>query len=234
MHKGKELTFVDGVHAAMPTMLGYAGIAFSLGVVASSISLSPMEMLLMSLLLYAGSGQFILCSMIALQAPISAIAVTIFMVNLRHLMMGFSASSSFSHLTLFQAVGIGSLLTDESYGVLMLQRAKGVGVSISWMNGLNVASYFSWMTCSVLGVFAGKLFPSPKQFGLDYALIGMFIGLFVLQFFSQIKEWKKYVLIIASVWISLFLLLSVVSVYLAVILASILGCVIGVCIDERI
>lgn len=52
-----EKDFWQGVKDALPTALGYISIGLACGVVASPY-LSPLEMALMSILVYAGAAQF--------------------------------------------------------------------------------------------------------------------------------------------------------------------------------
>ena len=59
-----EKNFQQGVRDALPTALGYISIGLACGVVASPY-LSPLEMGLMSLLVYAGASQFAMISLIA-------------------------------------------------------------------------------------------------------------------------------------------------------------------------
>ena len=59
-----EKDFWQGVRDALPTALGYISIGLACGVVASPY-LSPLEMALMSVLVYAGAAQFAMISLIA-------------------------------------------------------------------------------------------------------------------------------------------------------------------------
>ena len=65
----------DGAIGAWPICLGYIAIGLAFGVIAQKAGLSPVEIGLMSLLVYAGSSQFIAVSMLSAGAgivPISA------------------------------------------------------------------------------------------------------------------------------------------------------------------
>lgn len=73
--------FWQGVRDCIPTLLGYLSIGFAAGVVEKTSGLSMIEVALMSLLLYAGSGQFIAAGMIAASHPVSAIIFTIFLLT---------------------------------------------------------------------------------------------------------------------------------------------------------
>src|SRR4051795_9628966 len=103
--------FWKGVKDCVPTMLGYLSIGFAAGVVEKTAGLSIAEIALMSLILYAGSGQFIAAGMIATSNPISAIIFTVFFINLRHLLLSAAVSPYFRHLSPWKSMTIGSLLT---------------------------------------------------------------------------------------------------------------------------
>ena len=77
----------EGLSAAWPICVGYIAIGLAFGVIARKTGLQPLEVGLMSLLVYAGSSQFIAAAMIADGAGLLSIVLTTFMVNLRHLLM---------------------------------------------------------------------------------------------------------------------------------------------------
>jgi len=202
----KEKGFWEGVQAAMPTALGYAG-----------------------------SAQFAMLALIAVQAPVAAIAMTVFLINLRLFLLSLHASTYFRHTSLWQNIGMSSLLTDETYGVLMGELAHTDKVHPMWMHGNNLNSYVAWFIGTVAGTALGGLLPNPEVFGLDFALVGMFIGIFTSQF--QIMQRRvpvrNLLLILAVVAVSFFLLLIVVSQSLAVLFATLLGCTMGVVLDGQ-
>lgn len=49
-------TFWQGVKECIPTLLGYAGIGLSFGIVAAAANFSILEITLLSLLVYAGAA----------------------------------------------------------------------------------------------------------------------------------------------------------------------------------
>lgn len=114
----KEKGFWEGAQAAMPTALGYVSIGLACGIIGAPY-VTPVEMGLMSLFVYAGSAQFAMLALIAVQAPVAAIAMTVFLINLRLFLLSLHASTYFRHTSLWQNIGMSSLLTDETYGVLM-------------------------------------------------------------------------------------------------------------------
>lgn len=225
-------TFKQGVIACVPTILGYFGIGIAAGILGKSSGLSIMSIVLMSMIIYGGSSQFIIIGMLATNSPFSAIVFTTFLVNARHFLMSLSVAEYFRDFSMAKSIGIGTLLTDESYGVLMNPIMNGKNVSFKWVNGLNITAYLVWIFSTLVGALIGNLIPNPNQFGLDFALVAMFIGLIVLQIEGQLKvNAKKTLLIILSVIISLYILSNFISIELSVLGATLFGCGIGVFLD---
>ena len=230
----KEKGFWEGVQAAMPTALGYVSIGLACGIIGAPY-VTPVEMGLMSLFVYAGSAQFAMIALIAVQAPVAAIAMTVFLINLRLFLLSLHASTYFRHTSLWHNIGMSSILTDETYGVLMGELAHTDKVNPMWMHGNNLNSYLAWFVGTVVGTALGGLLPNPEIFGLDFALVGMFIGIFASQF--QIMQrripLRNLFIILGVVALSFFILLTVVSQSLAVLFATLLGCTMGVILDGQ-
>ncbi|MFY0999828.1 MULTISPECIES: AzlC family ABC transporter permease [Streptococcus] len=227
-------SFKDGVKAAMPTALGYVSIGLACGIIGASY-VSPLEMVLMSSLVYAGSAQFAMLALLAIHAPVTAIALTVFLINLRLFLLGLHTSTFFRHASLLQNIGIGILLTDETYGVLLSEHVHTKYISLQWMYGNNITSYLAWFVGSVVGTTLGSLLPNPEMFGLDFALVGMFIGIFSSQFLVMLHKTKlqKLLVILVVVTLSFFALIMIISSSLAVLFSTLLGCAAGVMLDDK-
>lgn len=181
---GKRGVVLAGLAAAWPICLGFIPIGLSLGVLAQKGGLAPWQMGAMSLLVFAGGSQFIAIAMLGAGASTLAIVSTVFMVNLRHLLMSSALSVHFPgvsrrFLALF-AYGV----TDESFAVNMTRFSQGEWDRRSALT-LNHATNAVWVVTSVIGVYLGQLLP-PGAAGVDYALTGMFICLLVFQLRSPI------------------------------------------------
>jgi 4-azaleucine resistance transporter AzlC len=169
----------DGITAAWPICLGYAPIGLAFGVLAQKAGLSPGEIGLMSLLVFAGSAQFIAVSMISGGAAAIPIILTTFTVNLRHLLM---SSSLAVHLRRLNAGWLSLYaygVTDESFALNM---ARFREETWDWRRALvlNHTANLAWIFSTIIGGYGGQFIPSGA-FGIDYALPAMFICLLVLQ-----------------------------------------------------
>ena len=180
----KKRILKDGATAAWPICLGYFPVGLALGVLAQQADIPVWAVGLMSVLVFAGSAQFIGVAMLAAGASAFSIILTTFVVNMRHILMS-SALAVYLHgvnrwfLTLF-AYGI----TDESFAVNMTRFRKG-----QWnrWNALivNHLSNLVWVLSTVIGALVGQ-FIAQGAFGIDYALPGMFICLLVYQLQGKI------------------------------------------------
>ncbi|AZU64563.1 AzlC family ABC transporter permease [Neobacillus mesonae] len=227
----EESSFLAGARDCLPTVLGYLSIGFAAGVVEKTAGLSFVEIGLMSLLLYAGSGQFIAAAMIAAGSPAFAIIFTIFFVNLRHLLMSAAISPYFRHLTPSKNILIGSLLTDETFGVAMNAAAGKTMISEKWMHGLNLTAYLNWFIANMAGAYFGAWIADPEKFGLDFALPGMFIGLLVLQMAARKKIFRDIIVALSAVAI-VVVVSMLTSGSVGVIVATVVASTIGMAVEK--
>jgi len=176
--------FVDGFKTAWPICVGYFPIGLAFGVLAQKAGLYPWQIGMMSLFVFAGSSQFIAVSMLSSGASVAAIAMTTFVVNLRHFLMSSSLAvylqgSSWKFLSAF-AYGV----TDESFAVNMVKfRTDEWGKERALV--VNQTANAAWILSTVLGGYGGEFIPAGS-FGIDYALSAMFLALLVFQLRGRI------------------------------------------------
>jgi 4-azaleucine resistance transporter AzlC len=175
----RKSALFSGTAAAWPICLGYAPIGLAFGVLAQKAGLTPLEIGLMSVIVFAGSSQFIAVSMLAAGASTVSIVATAFIVNLRHFLMSsalaiYLKNSDRKKLTFF-AYGV----TDESFAV-NLTRFRESDWDLNSALATNFTANITWLITTVLGGFSGQFIPA-HAFGIDYALIAMFICLLVFQ-----------------------------------------------------
>ncbi|WP_392565092.1 AzlC family ABC transporter permease [Utexia brackfieldae] len=227
------VTFKDGARDCLPTILGYMGIGIAAGVLGRAANLSVLEITLMAMFIYAGASQFIIAGMMVIGSPVSAIILTTFFVNSRHFLMSMAQAAYFRRYNLWHNMGIGSLLTDESFAVAMNFISLKRPITAHWMHGLNVMAYLSWILSCLLGAILGSWLPNPQQFGLDFALVAMFIGLLYLQIISdKQKKILHTLLIMSAVVIFMVIFMRFLSPQISLLAATLLGCLIGVVTEK--
>lgn len=227
----REESFLQGVKDCIPTLLGYWSIGFAAGVLEKTSGLSIAEILLMCILVYAGSAQFIAAGMIAAHGSPMAIIITIFFVNLRHLLLSAALSPFFRHLTPMKNALIGMLLTDETFGVAINESTKKRKISEKWMHGLNLTAYLNWIVANLAGAFFGQWITQPEKFGLDFALPAMFIGLLVLTMVSR-RKFRVDILVAISAVVIVISASLLLSGSAAIIIATVVASTIGMVVEK--
>lgn len=226
-------TFSQGIKDCIPTLVGYISIGIAMGIVGVSSNLSIVEITLLAALVYAGASQFIICALLVSGSPISVIVFTTFIVNLRNFLLSMTLAPHFTKYSLLKNIGIGALVTDESFGVAINKIFNKEKINDRWMNGLNVTAYIVWILSCMMGAIFGKWISNPKVFGLDFSLTAMFLALLVLQF-QNIKKGKLkfYLSLVLYVVLLMILLCMIVPSYIAIILSTIIVATIGVVKDK--
>lgn len=226
-------SFRKGIIDCIPTLFGYVGIGIAAGIIGKAANLTILEITLLSIIVYAGAAQFIITGLLLTTAPIMAIIFTVFLINLRHLLMGMTIAPFFKRFSLINNIGIGTLLTDETFAVAVNAISQQKTIDANWMHGLNIAAYLVWIMSCITGAILGNWLPDPYQFGFDFSLIAMFIGLLYLQFINDKKHSKLHNLfVIFIVSILMIFLMRIMIPELAIIVATLLGCFIGVLIEK--
>ncbi len=154
------------------------------GVLAQKAGLTPLHIGLMSIIVFAGSSQFIAVSMLSGGASATAIIATTFVVNLRHVLMS-SALAVYlraAHRGLLALYAYG--VTDESFAV-NLPRFRAQNWRLPQALVVNQAANLTWFVSTVAGGIGGRFIPEGAL-GIDYALIAMFICLLIYQMRKRI------------------------------------------------
>ncbi|PAE17790.1 branched-chain amino acid ABC transporter permease [Virgibacillus sp. 7505] len=231
--ENNDITFRQGVRDCIPTLLGYISIGIAAGVVGIAAGLSALEVVLLAVLVYAGSAQFIFAALVLDGSPAAAVILTTFIVNLRHFLVSATLAPHFTQYSVWRNIGFGVLLTDETFGVASSKVQQRRKMTASWMNGLNVTAYICWIISCAFGALFGNWIADPEAFGLDFALTSMFIALLVLQLDAiESTKLKHYIRLILCIVILMIGFSFFVSSHMAVLLATILGATIGVVTEK--
>ncbi|HSD56591.1 MAG TPA: AzlC family ABC transporter permease [Methanotrichaceae archaeon] len=173
-----------GMRAVWPICIGYIPLGLAFGILAQKAGFDLLEIALMSVVVFAGSSQFIAVAMLSVGAAPVSIVLTTFMVNLRHVLMSSALAVYLHHvsrrfLSLF-AYGV----TDESFAVNMVKFREGGWHPYQALTVNHVAN-FAWIVSTVLGGYGGQ-FIAAGSFGIDYALSAMFLCLLTFQLRGRI------------------------------------------------
>jgi 4-azaleucine resistance transporter AzlC len=183
--------FLAGVRAEMPILVGVVPFGLIYGVLALEAGLPPSAAQAMSVIIFAGSAQFISTQMFAAGAPGLVIALTVMVVNLRHLLYSASLAPYVLHLRPAWRWLLAYLLTDEAYAVTITHYTTKEPGSVdasedasvaSWLGnrhwfflGSALALWCSWQLSTAGGILLGAVIPSG--WSLDFAVALTFLAL---------------------------------------------------------
>jgi predicted branched-subunit amino acid permease len=148
------------------------GAAF--GVAARHSGLDTGWTVLMSALVFAGAAQFAVLDLWGPQVPILALALTVFAINARHLLMGATLYPWLCHLPPTQRYGAMLLASDANWAQTMQvfgRGERGLGILV----GGGLALWLFWVLGTWLGTQLGDLLADVRRWGLD-----MVMGCFLL------------------------------------------------------
>lgn len=181
MNKLKQPNINDprhGIKAAVPIVLGYISIGLAAGISGNLAGMSMAEVGLLSLILYAGSAQFVFAQLYSAGALV--LVPTIFFLNFRHFLYSAALAPSTIKLPLNTRFVIGAWLTDESFSVAAANIQGEILERGSWLIALNFTAYSGWFIGNILGAAVGEELATIDSLGLDFALPAMYAAILML------------------------------------------------------
>jgi 4-azaleucine resistance transporter AzlC len=168
--------FVAGLKDGWPMFLAYVPIAMLWGTLAAVKGFSVLEAFLMSALLYAGASQFVAIEMWVDPLPIFLMILTIFIINIRHVLYAASISRHMGGIQKKWHPFLMYVLTDEAWALLE-RKALNQPLTLGYYVGVAVPLWPTWFISSALGAYIGRKLPDPALIGLDFAFAAMFIAI---------------------------------------------------------
>lgn len=180
-------TVTHAFKITIPVLFGYLAIGIPFGLMLVSAGYPWWLAPVMSVLMYAGAGQYMAVALFSARAPYSVIAVTMLLLNIRHIVYGLSLITPFKGTGKWKPYLIFAL-TDETYA-LMTGCSVPRGVSAGTFYGtIALLNHSYWITGSIIGAVAGSLIPFSLD-GVDFALTALFAVLLI----DQVQKSKDIV-----------------------------------------
>lgn len=179
-HSSVRLAFAH----TLPIIIGVTPFAVAYAVLGSAVGLLPLEIIAMSMIVFAGASQMVAVTMMQdPTVPMLLLVVTVALVNLRHLLMGVSMAPHLRHTSRVRQAAVAFFMIDESYA-LSMNRMQRSGFDVRYYFTCGAIFYVGWATLTTLGVFFGSLISDPFALPLDFVMPATFLVL-VMPFLSQ-------------------------------------------------
>jgi 4-azaleucine resistance transporter AzlC len=167
--EGRRAQIVAGVTDSFSAGLGIFPFGIALGLLVIQLGLPWWVAPALSLSAFAGSLELLLVGMITSTAPLAAIAVTVFVVNFRHVFYAFSFPRHLVRNRFARLYATYSMI-DEGYAVnAALPRSQQSAARIL---GMQAACQIYWVGGGLAGVLIAGLLPGPIK-GLEFALCAL-------------------------------------------------------------
>lgn len=180
----------------IPVLTGYLFIGIAFGVMFADKGYNFLWAGLMSLLVYAGSGQYLAVNFFDPSVSFLQVIFLTFMVNVRHIFYGLSLLDKFKVSGKKKPYMIFSL-TDETYSLYFLTKTPPDVDEGKFLFALATLNQSYWIVGSMIGALAGTLIPFNSK-GIDFAMTALFIVIFVEQWFEKKNRFPAIVGVVAS------------------------------------
>lgn len=170
--------FQRGFIEMMPLWPGVLAFSIAYSIAAGSAGFTPLEIIMMSTLVFAGSAQVATVALYSSGAGFLPIVLTGLLLNLRHALYGLSLNRWLPERTAPPKPLLAFFLTDESYGVTMksfLTRRT----SAIYLFGVSISLWVAYVPATAFGALMGGVLPSTERIGLEFIFPLTFVALLV-------------------------------------------------------
>ena len=180
---GYKKAFRKAFPYTIPVLTGYLFIGTAFGVMYAEKGYSFLWAILMSVLVYAGSGQYLAVNFFVPGFSFIQVIFLTFMVNVRHIFYGVSLLDKFNKIGLKRWYMIFAL-TDETYSLLCTTNVPENVEEDKFLFAISVMNHSYWVLGSAIGAIAGTVLPIDSE-GIEFAMTALFIVIFIEQWMER-------------------------------------------------
>ncbi|MGF0031978.1 AzlC family ABC transporter permease [Bariatricus sp. SGI.154] len=180
---GYKEAFKKAFPYTIPVLTGYLFIGIAFGIMYAEKGYSFLWAMLMSLLVYAGSGQYLAVNFFAPGVSFFQVIFMTLMVNVRHIFYGISLLEKFNSMGKKRWYMIFGL-TDETYSLLCTTKVPEGVAEDKFLFAISLMDQSYWVLGSAIGALAGTLIPFHSE-GIDFAMTALFVVIFVEQWMDR-------------------------------------------------
>ena len=183
MKKGYKRAFQKAFPYTIPVLTGYLFIGIAFGVMFAEKGYSVWWAILMSLLVYAGSGQYLAVNFFVPGISFVQVIFMTLMVNIRHVFYGISLLDKVNRTGKKRWYMIFAL-TDETYSLLCTTNVPEGVEEDKFLFAISFLDQSYWILGTIIGSVAKSLLPFNAE-GIDFAMTALFVVIFVEQWMKK-------------------------------------------------
>ena len=175
----RAMTAKKAFLTSLPVMAGYIVLGMGFGILTQRAGYGVPWSFAMSLLIYAGSMQYVGIGLLQGGVSVLAAAAATVMVNARHLFYSISMIGRYRETGRYKPYLIFAL-TDETYSLLCNGKApEGTDPNL-YCFLVSLFNHSYWVLGSVAGSLAGGILPFSSK-GIEFSMTALFIASFTEQ-----------------------------------------------------
>ena len=163
-------------------MAGYVVLGTGFGILLRNAGYGVLWAAAMSLLIYAGSMQYVGVSLLTGGASVLTTLLTTFMVNARHLFYSISMVDTYKDAGRYKPYMIFAL-TDETYSLLCDGKVPEGADPNTYRFLVSLFNQSYWVTGCVIGSLLGSVLPFSTA-GIEFSMTALFIASFTEQWLT--------------------------------------------------
>ena len=167
---------------SIPVLAGYVVLGIGFGILMHNAGYGVLWAAAMSLLIYAGSMQYVGVSLLTGGASILTAAITTVMVNARHLFYSISMIEPYKDAGKYKPYMIFAL-TDETYSLLCDGKAPEGTDPRAYRFLVSAFNHSYWILGSVIGNLVGAVLPFSTT-GIEFSMTALFVASFTEQWIT--------------------------------------------------
>lgn len=175
-------TIKQAFYRSIPVLAGYIVLGMGFGILLRNAGYGVVWAASMSVLIYAGSGQYVGVGLLAGGASVLTTAFTTLMVNARHLFYSISMIDKYKNAGKYKPYMIFAL-TDETYSLLNDGKAPPEVDPELFRFLVSLFDHCYWIAGGVIGNLLGMVLPFSTA-GLEFSMTALFAASFTEQWLT--------------------------------------------------
>lgn len=166
---------------SIPVIVGYLPVGLACGLLLADAGLTWWQVVLMSSLVFGGSAQFVAAALIAQNAGVMEVFISVVLLSSRQALYSVSFGPYLNQAPNFKVAWLGYMTADESYAINVLKlqdKSPQKPWAINDALFVATATWISWILFTASGALFGTFIQIPDVIS-NFVMVAMFIGILV-------------------------------------------------------
>ncbi|ALZ87647.1 branched-chain amino acid transporter AzlC [Aerococcus urinaeequi] len=171
----------ERIKLSIPIILGYLPVGLACGLLLADAGLTWWQVALMSGLVFGGSAQFVAAALIAQQAGVAEVFISVLLLSSRQALYSVSFGPYLKQVANFKIAWLSYMTADESYAI-NVSKFQNASPQQPWTIDdalfISTSTWASWIIFTALGALFGTFIQIPEVVS-NFVMVAMFIGILV-------------------------------------------------------